>query len=404
MTLVIDNIGELVTNDDGKGVLGLRHDAALVVSDDGHITAVGRAGSLDADRRIDAGGRAVLPGFVDSHTHLVFAGDRAAEFAARMAGEPYQASGISTSVTATRSATENELAALARRRLGQAHASGTTHVEIKSGYGLTVDDERRLLAVAGGFTDDTTFLGAHLVPPAYVGREDDYVALVTGEMLAACAPLSRWIDVFCEVGAFDQDQSRTVLIAGAAAGLGLRVHANQLGPGPGVQLAVELDAASADHCTHLTDGDLDALASSSTVATFLPAADYSTRQPYPDARRVIDAGATVALASNCNPGSSNTTSIPFCLGLAVREMGMTAAEAISSATVGGAAALRRSDVGRLSVGARADLQVLDAPSHAHLIYQPGVALTALTMVNGEIVFRRDDTTLRRDNDSRTEGH
>lgn len=393
MTLVIDNIGELVTNDaeTGEGLLGIVHDAALVVAADGHIVAVGHAGSLDGDRRIDAEGRAVLPGFVDSHTHLVFAGDRAAEFAARMAGEPYQASGIAASVDATRSAAEHELAALARRRLSQAHASGTTHVEIKSGYGLTTEDERRLLAVAGALTDDTTFLGAHVVPADYQGKEDDYVSLVTGEMLTACAPLSRWIDVFCEIGAFDEDQSRTVLAAGTAVGLGLRVHANQLGPGPGVRLAVEMDAASADHCTHLTDADIDALASSSTVATFLPAADYSTRQPYPDARRVIDAGATVALASNCNPGSSNTTSIPFCLGLAVREMGMTAAEAIRAATVGGAAALRRSDGGRLVEGARADLQLLDAPSHAHLIYQPGVALTALTMVDGEIVYHRDDS-------------
>ncbi|MEX2280257.1 MAG: imidazolonepropionase [Acidimicrobiia bacterium] len=394
MTLVIDNIGELVTNDaeTGKGLLGVVHDAALVVSDDGLIAAIGKAGSHDGDRRLDAEGGAVLPGFVDSHTHLVFAGDRAAEFAARMAGEPYQASGISTSVDATRSAARDELAALAHRRLRQAHSTGTTHVEIKSGYGLTIDDERRLLEVAGGITDDTTFLGAHVVPADYIGREDDYVALVTGEMLAACAPLSRWIDVFCEVGAFDEDQSRAVLTAGAAAGLGLRVHANQLGPGPGVRLAVELGAASADHCTHLTDADIDALASSSTVATFLPATDYSTRQPYPDARRVIDAGVAVALASNCNPGSSNTTSIPFCLGLAVREMGMTAAEAIRAATVGGAAALRRSDIGHLAIGARADLQLLDAPSHAHLIYQPGVALTSLTMVAGEISYRRDDST------------
>lgn len=395
MTLVIDNIGELVTNDaeTGKGLLGVVHDAALVISDDGLIAAIGGAGSLDGDRRFDAEGGTVLPGFVDSHTHLVFAGDRAAEFAARMAGEPYQASGISVSVAATRSASEHELAALARRRLAQAYASGTTHVEIKSGYGLTIEDERRLLEVAADITDDTTFLGAHVVPADYLGREDEYVALVTGEMLAACAPLSRWIDVFCEVGAFDEDQSRAVLTAGAAAGLGLRVHANQLGPGPGVRLAVELGAASADHCTHLTDADIDALSSSSTVATFLPAADYSTRQPYPDARRVIDAGVAVALASNCNPGSSNTTSIPFCLGLAVREMGMTAAEAIRAATVGAAAALRRSDIGRLAIGARADLQLLDAPSHAHLIYQPGVALTSLTMVGGEIAYRRADSTM-----------
>ncbi|MEX1272034.1 MAG: imidazolonepropionase [Acidimicrobiia bacterium] len=393
MSLVIDRIGELITNDGelGEGVLGVRRDAAVVV-EDGRIAAVGDAGQLVADTRIDAAGSAVLPGFVDSHTHMVFAGDRASEFAARMAGEPYTASGIAGTVAATRAASDTELSAGVGRRLAQARESGTTHVEVKSGYGLTVDAEARLLRLAEAVTEDTTFLGAHVVPPEYDGRDDEYVSLVTGAMLRACAPHARWIDVFCEEGAFDADQSRAILEAGSAAGLGLRVHANQLGPGPGVRLAVELGAASADHCTHLTGRDIDALAGSETVATFLPAADYSTRQPYPDARRAIDAGVSVALASNCNPGSSNTTSIPFCLGLAVREMGMTAAEAIRAATVGGATALRRTDIGRITVGTRADLQLLDAPSHAHLIYQPGVPLTALTLVGGDVVFRRHHST------------
>jgi imidazolonepropionase len=272
----------------------------------------------------------------------------------------------------------------------QARAAGTTHLEIKSGYGLDVYSEARILSLAAEFTTDTTFLGAHVVPPSYSERADAYVDLVTGPMLEACAPHARWIDVFCETGAFDEDQSRRVLDAGAAAGLGLRVHANQLGPGPGVRLAVAVGAAAADHCTHLTNDDIDALAGSQTVATFLPAADYSTRQPYPDARRVLDAGATVALASNCNPGSSNTTSIPFCLGLAVREMGMTASEAVFAATAGGAMALQRHDIGRLTVGSRADLNILDAPSFTHLIYQPGVPLTSITIVGGDIVFRRQD--------------
>jgi imidazolonepropionase len=393
VTLVIDGIGELITNDPelGEGMLGLRRDSAVVV-EDGRIAAVGDAGAFVADTRVDAGGSAVLPGFVDSHTHLVFAGDRAGEFAARMAGEPYRASGIAGTVAATRAASDAELSAGAARRLGQAQAGGTTHVEVKSGYGLTVEDEARLLRLGSAFTDDTTFLGAHVVPAEYEGRGDEYVSLVTGPMLEACAPHARWVDVFCEEGAFDEDQSRTILEAGAAVGLGLRVHANQLGPGPGVRLAIELGAASADHCTHLSDRDIEALATSETVATFLPAADYSTRQPYPDARRAIDAGVSVALASNCNPGSSNTTSIPFCLGLAVREMGMTAAEAIRAATIGGATALRRTDIGRISVGARADVQILDAPSHAHLIYQPGVPLTSLTFVGGEVVFRRHHST------------
>lgn len=394
MTLVIDRIGELVTNEPalGDGPLGIVRDAAVVIDEGGRVTAIERAGSADADQRIDADGAAVLPGFVDSHTHLVFAGERAAEFAARMGGEAYQAGGIVETVTATRDAGAGELRRLARKRIDQAYSTGTTHLEMKSGYGLDIDSERHILQLSREFTDDTTFLGAHLVPKEYEGRADDYVALVTGEMLEACSPFARWIDVFCEEGAFNEEQSRAVLAAGAAAGLGLKVHANQLGPGPGVRLAVELGATSADHCTHLTDDDITALSESATVATFLPAADYSTRQPYPDARRVIDAGVTVAVASNCNPGSSNTTSIPFCLGLAVREMGMTAFEAIRSATVGGAAALGRDDIGRLGVGSRADLQFLDAPSHAHLIYQPGVALTSLTMIGGEIVYRRSDST------------
>jgi imidazolonepropionase len=391
MTLVIDNIGELVTNDPtiGGGLLGILSDAAVAVVD-GKIDVVGPAGSLDGDDWIDANGGAVLPGFVDSHTHLVFAGDRAAEFTARMAGEPYRARGIVETTEATNGAVDDELRRLVRRRVRQARAAGTTHLEIKSGYGLDVDSEARILSLAAEFTTDTTFLGAHVVPPSYSERADAYVDLVTGPMLEACAPHARWIDVFCETGAFDEDQSRRVLDAGATAGLGLRVHANQLGPGPGVRLAVAVGAASADHCTYLTDDDIDALAGSQTVATFLPAADYSTRQPYPDARRVLDAGATVAVASNCNPGSSNTTSIPFCLGLAVREMGMTASEAVFAATAGGAMALQRHDIGRLTVGSRADLNILDAPSFTHLIYQPGVPLTSITIVGGDIVFRRQD--------------
>jgi imidazolonepropionase len=383
MSVVIDRIGELVTNDPERGGrLGIINDAAVVL-EEGVITAIGPAGTLDADRRIDAEGAALLPGFVDSHTHLVFAGDRSAEFAARMGGEPYRASGITSTVVATRETSDDALRQLVLRRIRQGHSGGTTHMEVKSGYGLTTESELRLLQVANEVTDDVTFLGAHLVPEGF--SADEYTALVVGPMLEACAPYARWIDVFCEVGAFNEDQSRAVLAAGRDAGLSPRIHANQLGQGPGVRLAVEMEAASADHCTHLTDDDVDSLASSSTVATLLPAADFSTKQPYPDARRLLDAGATVAIASNCNPGSSNTTSIAFCLALAVREMGMTAAEAVWAATAGGAAALRRSDIGQVRVGARADLHLLDAPSHTHLIYQPGVALTSMTIVGGEVV-------------------
>jgi imidazolonepropionase len=382
-TLVVDRIGLLVTNDPtlGAGPLGLVRDAALVV-DQGRVAAVERAGAL-GDDRLDAQGRCVIPGFVDSHTHLVFAGDRGDEFAARMAGAPYRAGGIRTTTEATRAASRGELAALAASRRREALRAGITHLEIKSGYGLDVETEARCCSVAAELTDDVTFLGAHVVPAEYEGRADAYVELVCTDMLAACAPHARWIDVFCEDGAFDADQSRAVLEAGRASGLGLRVHGNQLGPGPGVRLAVELDAASVDHCTYLDDADVDALAGSETVATFLPATDFSTRQPYPDARRVLDAGAHVALATNCNPGSSYTTSTAFCIALAVRDMGMTADEALAAATRGGARALRRSDIGHLAPGARADAVILDAPSHAHLVYRPGVPLTAATLLAGQ---------------------
>ncbi len=345
------------------------------------IVAVDAAGAA-ADRRIDAAGRCVLPGFVDSHTHLVFAGDRSDEFAARMAGRAYDAGGINVTVAATRAATSGELAGLARRRVDEARRAGITTVEIKSGYGLSVTEEVRCLDVAAELTDETTFLGAHVVPPEFAGRADDYVELVCGEMLAAAAPRARWIDVFCERGAFDADQSRAVLTAGREAGLGLRVHGNQLGPGPGVQLAVEMGCASVDHCTYLDDDDIEALAGSPTVATFLPATDFSTRQPYPDARRVVDAGATVALATNCNPGSSYTTSMAFCIALAVRDLHLTIEEAVAAATLGGARALRRDDIGRVAPGQRADLVVLDAPSYRHLVYRPGVPLVHAVVQGG----------------------
>ena len=396
MSLVITNIGELVTNDSGgaRDRLGIRRDAAVVVAE-GRIAWVGPAADAPAaDRRIDADGAAVLPGFVDSHAHLVFAGDRAAEFGARMAGEPYTGGGIRTTVGATRAAGDDELRRSAARLVAEARRQGTTTVEIKSGYGLTVSDEARSLRIAAELTSETTFLGAHVVPPEYAADPWSYVSLVCGPMLAAARPHARWIDVFCERGAFDEDQSRTILHAGQAAGLGLRVHGNQLGPGPGVRLAVEMGAASVDHCTHLTDADVDALASTridcmcacggftTTVATLLPGAEFSTRSPYPDARRLLDAGVTVALATDCNPGSSYTSSMPFCIALAVREMRMTPAEAVWAATAGGARALRRDDIGRLTVGARADLIVLDAPSHLHLAYRPGVPLIRTVLHDG----------------------
>lgn len=384
MSTCFRGIGALVTCDEslGEGRLGLLRDAAVVV-DGAEVAWVGPSAEAPAaDEVVEVAGRCVLPGFVDSHTHPVFAGDRAAEFAERMAGRRYAAGGIRSTVEATRSAGEDALRQRLRRLLDEAHAQGTTTIEAKSGYGLTVADEALALRLAAEVTDETTFLGAHVVPAEHSDDPDSYVRMVAGPMLDECAPLARWIDVFVEDGAFDADAARTILSAGAERGLGLRVHANQLRHGPGVQLACELGAASADHCTHLTDADVEALAGSGTVATLLPGAEFSTRSPYPDARRLLDAGVTVALATDCNPGTSYTTSMPLCVALAVREMHMTPAEAVWAATAGGAAALRRDDVGRLAPGARADLVVLDAPSHIHLAYRPGVPLVAGTWIGG----------------------
>ncbi|WP_445520725.1 imidazolonepropionase [Streptomyces sp. NEAU-174] len=386
-TTAITDIATLVTNDPslGEGPLGLIRDAAVVIDGD-RIAWVGESSKAPAtDNRVDAGGRAAIPGFVDSHSHLVFAGDRTEEFNARMSGRPYSAGGIRTTVAATRAASNNVLHANVGRYVAEARRQGTTTVEIKSGYGLTSHDEARALTIAGAHTDEVTFLGAHIVAPEFADDPAGYVDLVTGPMLDACAPHARWIDVFCEQGAFDGDQARAVLTAGKERGLIPRVHANQLSYGPGVRLAVELGAASADHCTHLTEQDVDALAQGETVATLLPGAEFSTRSTYPDARRLLDAGVTVALSPDCNPGSSFTSSMPFCVALAVREMGMTPDEAVWAATAGGARALRRTDVGRVSPGARADLALLDAPSHVHLAYRPGVPLVSAVWHEGTLV-------------------
>ncbi|MGH9114870.1 MAG: amidohydrolase family protein, partial [Acidimicrobiales bacterium] len=284
---------------------------------------------------------------------------------------------------ATRAATPAHLAAHAGRLVRQALATGTTTVEIKTGYGLDAEHEALHLRIASGLTPEATFLGAHAVPGP---DRDGYLRLLVDVMVPAAGGVARWCDVFCEAGAFDVDESRTVLQAAIAAGLGLRVHANQLGPGGGARLACEMGAASADHCTHLAPADIEALAASDTVATLLPFSDFCTRQPYPDGRALLDAGATVALASNCNPGSSYSTSIPLALALAVRECGLTLDEAVLAATRGGAAALRHSDIGHLGAGARADLVVLDAPHPSHLVYRLGTALVSTVIRGGELAY------------------
>ncbi len=384
-SLLVDNIGTLITNDTtaGTGLCGAVLDAAMVV-EHGKIAWTGPRSQAPqgTDDLVDVTGRAVLPGFVDSHAHLVFAGDRSAEFVARMAGQAYSAGGIFTTMASTRAASDADLAGNVDRLMAEALAAGTTTMECKSGYGLTLADEARSLRVAGGCTPEVTYLGAHVVPPEYAGDADAYVRLVCSEMLDRCAPFAKWVDVFCDRGAFDADQATEVLRAGAGRGLQARVHANQLGPGPGVEVAVSVGAASADHCTYLSERDIELLASSTTVATLLPAAEFCTRSPYPDARRMIDAGVTVALASDCNPGSSYTTNLAFCISLAVREMRMSPDEAVWSATMGGARALRRHDIGSLAVGTNADFVVLEAPSHVHLAYRPGVPLVAGVWRNG----------------------
>ncbi|MFK4804260.1 imidazolonepropionase [Microbacterium sp. ZW CA_36] len=392
-TTLITNIAELTTNverdDDPCGTL---HDAAVVIEGDriawvgagteAHDVASRFARSETGASVVDAGGRAVIPGFVDSHTHLVFGGDRADEFEARMTGTPYAAGGIRRTVAATRAATDDELRARLAGFVTELHGQGTTTFEIKTGYGLTVADEERLARLAAEVTPEVTFLGAHVVPVEYADRRDAYVDLVCDEMLRACAPHTRWVDVFCERGAFTPEESRRILAAGVAHGLEPRVHGNQLGPGEGVRLAVSMGAASVDHCTYLDDDDVTALAGSDTVATLLPGVEFSTRQPYPDARRLIDAGVTVALASDCNPGSSFTSSMPLMVALAVREMGMTPSEAVWAATAGGARALRRDDVGALAPGMRADLVMIDAPTRVHLAYRPGVPLVHAVWTGG----------------------
>ncbi len=388
---LITGIGELTTQTES----GTLRDAALVI-DGERIAWIGAAAAApDADERIEVGGRAVLPGWVDSHTHLVFAGDRAAEFVDRMAGRPYAAGGIMTTVAATRAASDEALRRHAVRFRLEALAQGTTTLEAKTGYGLDVVSETRLAEISAAVADRVTFLGAHVIPTGVDRRE--YLDLVVGPMLDAVAPHAAFIDVFCETGAFTVDESREVLLAGRGRGLLVKLHGNQLGESGGVALAVELGAVSVDHLNHLADADIEALAGSTTVATILPGADLSTREPLAPARRLADAGATIAIASNCNPGTSFTTSMQFCVATAVLQHRLSIEEAVAAATTGGAAALALGDgadaIGRIAVGGLASLQVLDAPSIAHLAYRPGVPLTAAVWLRGR---RRGSALARAD--------
>jgi imidazolonepropionase len=384
-TLFTD-IASLVRPGEAFGHLDVIENAAMLVSGSS-IYWVGKASDAPlAEKVVSLAGKTLIPGFVDSHAHLIFAGERSEEFAHRMAGEPYASGGIRTTVRATRAASDQELRDNAKRLVQEFFSSGITHFEIKSGYGLDTKTEERSLRIAREFTDDVSYLGAHVVPEGI--ERSDYLELVNGDMLAAAKPFAKWVDVFCDRGAFSVAEAREVLTAGISAGLMPRMHANQIENLGAIALAVELDCASVDHCTHLSVEDIALLSGSNTVVTLVPGAEFSTRSPYPDARRLVSAGVKIALATDCNPGSSFTTSMPFCIAIAVREMGLNPDQALWAATRGGAAALRN-DKGSLEVGADADFVVLDAPNHTHLAYRPGVQLVEKTFIAGQQVFERD---------------
>ena len=386
MKTLYTDIASLVKTGEAFGHLEIIESAALLV-EDGNVAWLGKSHDAPgADQHLSLAGKTVIPGFVDSHSHIIFAGDRSEEFAHRMAGQPYASGGIRTTVRATRAAADDELRSNAKKLIAEFHASGITHFEIKSGYGLDVETEERSLRVASEFTEDTTFLGAHVVPDGM--ERTEYVHIFKTEMLHAVKQHAKWVDVFCDRGAFSVAEAREILEAGIAAGLLPRLHANQLENLGAISMAVELDCASVDHCTHLNAGDIAALSGSNTVVTLVPGAEFSTRSPYPDARRLVAAGITVALATDCNPGSSFTTSMPFCIAIAVREMGLTPDQAVWAATRGGAKALRNNK-GSLKVETAADFVVLDAPNHIHLAYRPGVQLVEKTFIGGELVFERN---------------
>ena len=383
-SIAFTNIATLVTNDlqAGEGPLGVLHNATVVV-EDGLISEISQTRPSGVDSEVDCSGKTLLPGFVDSHSHLIFAGDRADEFAARSHGAKYTAGGIASTVKATRAASDADLRQNVQRLLNEALSTGTTTMEIKSGYGLTEKDELRSLAIASEFTDETTLLAAHVIPEEFKSNPDGYVELIINSIIPKSK--AKWIDAFCDLGAFNPEQSEAILRAGVAAGMQVRIHANQLSAGVGVALAVALDAASADHVSKSTNADIELLASSNTVATLLPGAEFSTHLQSGLGRRFLDAGARVAIASDCNPGSSYTTSIPFCIATAVSLLGCTVEEAVKAATLGGAQALRRTDIGIVSVGKRADLVLLNTPSYIHLAYRPGVNLVHSTYKSGRAV-------------------
>jgi len=395
--LLIRNIGSLVTNaSDEPGVLDIVEGAAVAIAD-GAVEWVGPeskipAGLSDRDE-LDASGRAVLPGFVDAHTHLVFGGDRADEFAARLEGAGYEeilaaGGGIHSTVDATRTASEEELVDSASDRARRMLRSGTTTVEVKSGYGLTVESEVRSLRVADRLSESVgigvipTFL-AHL--PDRGVHEREQVARVVEEILPAVGGLAEFCDVFVDRGAFGVDSARTIFEAAARQGLAARLHAEQLTHTGASLLAAELGAASADHLDHASAQDAAALAAAGVAAVLLPGVSLSMRIPPPPTRTLWDAGVTVALATDCNPGTSYVESMPLMVALGSLQLGLTPDEAVWAATRGGARSVRRDDLGCVRPGARGDLVVLDAPSHRHLVYRPGTNLVWGVVKDGTVV-------------------
>jgi imidazolonepropionase len=386
---LLSNAKQIVTNSSGsKYQLDLVEDSSMLI-ENGTVKWIGsNEEAPSADEIIDCTDKIVIPGFVDSHTHLIFGGDRSAEFAARMAGESYSAGGINFTVEKTRSASDEELRANAMQLIAEMYSSGTTHFEIKSGYGLTAEDELRSLEIAREFTEEVTLMAAHVVPKEFEGNRSEYIDLIVEDMLPSALGIAKFVDVFCETGAFSLEESKQILEAAKALGFKTKIHANQLAQSNSLQLAQEIGVVSADHVTYFTDEDIKELAESNIVATLLPATEFSTNASYPDAKRLINAGVTVAIATNCNPGSSFTTSIPFCIAIAVREMNFSIEEAIWAATKGGALALGDNSRGSLQVGGKADFAILDAPSYVHLAYRPGVNVVNTTYKNGKVVFSK----------------
>lgn len=398
MTFLITDIAQVVTNDETHGgLLGIILDAAIAV--DGDVIAwVGRETDVPDEYRSfemqSASGSAVLPGFVDSHTHAVFAGDRSHEFAMRLDGATYEevqaaGGGIYSTVRATRRATLDELVETSLPRISRMLASGTTTIEVKTGYGLEITTEIKMLDAIDRISSTLpidivrTFLGAHVIAPEFTDDRTSYVDLVVGEMMDAVEDRVSFVDVFCDDTAFTVRETRRIVEAAQSRGLDIRLHVEQLGHTGGAALAAEVGAVAADHLDHATDDDITALARVGTVAVLLPGVSYSMRDPAPVGRRFRDAGVKVALATDCNPGTAYIETMPFIISLASVASGLTPAESVWAGTRGGALALGLVDRGLVVPGMLADLIILDAPSYEHLAYRPDGDLVAQVIKRGK---------------------